>query len=71
MLKAMAMRKTRKAQFTVKSPSGLNSKFSTSRRVELSVTESSFLRKMVPHGTPATRKFRSLETTGAVVRLKE
>ena len=56
MLKPMAMRKKRKAQFTVKSPSGVNIKFSTSGCMEFGVTEGRFLRKMVPHGTPATCK---------------
>jgi hypothetical protein len=68
MLNPMAMRKNRKAQFTVKSPSGINIKFSTSGRMEFGVTEGGFLRKMVlhgrqPHANPV------LETTGAVVRL--
>src|SRR5882724_3114295 len=37
-------------------PRSVNIKFSTSRRAEFGVTKGSFLRKMVPHGTPATRK---------------
>src|SRR2546425_12592743 len=50
MLKPMAMRKNKKAQFTVKSPTSVNTKFSMSERMEFGVTESSFLRNMVHRG---------------------
>src|SRR6266849_7665896 len=73
MLKAMAMRNSRKPQFTVMAPPSLKYKF-TMRGLGICMTGAVLLRKMNPGGeagyrTPSERWLG--ETPSRVVRLKE
>jgi hypothetical protein len=60
----MAMRNSKKAQFTVKSPKGTNIKFSMLGRVEFGVTGGGFLSNMDAHETPAIQDSAVRNTLG-------
>ena len=69
----MAMRSSRKPQFTVMAPPSLKYKFST-RGLEICMTAAILLRKMNSRGGPGTADQANAgwgETPGRVVRLKE
>src|SRR5260370_31986824 len=73
MLKAMAMRNSRKPQFTVMAPPSLKYEF-TMRGLGICMTGAVLLRKMNPRGGPGTAHQVNAgwgETPGRVVRLKE
>src|SRR5260370_4226638 len=73
MLKAMAMRNSRKPQFTVMAPRSLKYEF-TMRGLGICMTGAVLLRKMNPRGGPGTAHQVNAgwgETPGRVVRLKE
>src|SRR5260370_27738978 len=73
MLKAMAMRNSRKPQFTVMAPRSLKYEF-TMRGLGICMTGAVLLRKMTPRGGPGTAHQVNAgwgETAGRVARLKE